>query len=166
LGVRNGYLDYRQMGVDRWLAILASYVTYRSAACVVDAGTALTIDAVAADGSHRGGLIVPGPALMRRSLLQDTAGIRPAADRLVDTTSRPAAAWGRDTDSCIRLGALRATACLIEDRVKAWRDLEAPGAVLVLTGGDAAALGDALSLPVEHRPHLVLEGLALRYGGD
>lgn len=162
-GVRNGYHDHRQLGVDRWLAILAAYNFARTAVCVVDAGTAVTIDAVAADGSHRGGYIVPGPGLMRYSLLRDTSGIRSAADRLPTAPPSPAA-WGRDTESCIRRGSLRAVACLVEDCMKALLRDEGRGS-LVLTGGDADALGGELSLAVEYRPLLVLEGLALRYGG-
>ena len=44
--------------------------------CVVDVGTATTIDLVDARGRHLGGAIVPGPALMVDSLLRGTRGIR------------------------------------------------------------------------------------------
>ena len=67
-GVRNGYVEPRQLGVDRWLAMLAAFARYKTAVCVVDAGTALTVDAVAPDGRHLGGMMVPGPALMRSSV--------------------------------------------------------------------------------------------------
>lgn len=164
-GVRNGYRDPRQLGVDRWLAVVAAYTRYRQALCVVDAGTALTVDAVAADGSHLGGLILPGPALMRSALLRDTGGLESAVESAV--RKRAAAAgpteksdvWGRDTASGIRLAAVQAAADLVEGSL---RRMAATGESpqLVLTGGDAAALQAALSIPAHVHPLLVLEGLA------
>jgi type III pantothenate kinase len=164
-GVRNGYHDYRQLGVDRWLAMLAAYGSFRTSLCVVDAGTAVTIDVVAADGRHEGGLIIPGLGLMHQALRRNTAGIGPASDLLPESADR-AGQWGRDTADCIRRGSLRAAACLVEDCVKAWQRDTGPGAVLVLTGGYAATLRRALSVAAAYRPHLVLEGLALRYGSE
>ena len=165
-GVWNGYLDPRQLGVDRWLAMLAAFARYRTAVCIVDAGTALTVDAVAPDGRHLGGLIVPGPGLMRGALLQQTGGISSAADLLGNTQAGRDLAgdfWGRDIEACIRLGSRRAIACLVETCMKALARPDQPAGVLVLTGGDAPALLGALSIPAEHRPLLVLEGLALRH---
>jgi type III pantothenate kinase len=164
-GVRNAYTDHRQMGPDRWLAMVAAFGAFRTAVCVVNAGTAVTIDAVAADGSHLGGLIIPGLRLMRDSLVRRAAGIRAAADHQNDVAT-PAQIWGRDTESCIQLGARRAAVCLIEDCMKALRDREGESSVLVLTGGAAAVLQSVLATAVQVRPLLVLEGLALRYRDD
>ena len=62
-GLRNGYRDPAQLGVDRWLAMCAAWQQFPGSLCVVDAGTAVTIDVVAADGAHSGGLILPGVCL-------------------------------------------------------------------------------------------------------
>lgn len=161
-GIRNGYVDPRQLGVDRWLAMIAAFDRFRTAVCVVDAGTAVTVDLLAADGRHLGGFIVPGPALMRRSLHRDTGGIEAAAGRSIDGSAQ-SGQWGRDTETCIRLGAHVAISCLIENCVKTLTRVRGPG-VLVLTGGDAPSLMTFLAVPVEHRPLLVLEGLAIRFG--
>ena len=72
-GVRNAYRDPAQLGVDRWLAIVAAHRDPGGACCVVDVGTAATIDAVRGDGQHLGGFIVPGPDLMVGSLLRGLA---------------------------------------------------------------------------------------------
>ncbi len=162
-GVRNGYLDPRQLGVDRWLAMVAAFARYRAPLCVVDAGTAVTIDAVAGDGSHLGGFIVPGTALMHGALLRETGRIETAAAVRPIRRDDPGP-WGRDTDACINRGSRRAITCLVESCVKALTGAERPGPVLVLTGGDAPALRDALSMNAEYRPMLVLEGLAASYG--
>jgi type III pantothenate kinase len=76
-GVRNGYLETWRLGADRWVAMLGARALHPGRAlCVVDVGTALTLDLLDAQGRHRGGLLVPGPTLMVDSLLNDTAGIR------------------------------------------------------------------------------------------
>lgn len=162
-GVRNGYKDPRQLGVDRWLAMLAAYARWRSSVCVVDAGTALTIDIVGADGGHQGGLIIPGVALMRDALVGQTGGIA-AATRLLKSPPATDGFWGRDTDNCIQRGARLAAACFVEGCMKTLHD-SGTKAMLVLTGGDADVLLGTLSITAELRPLLVLEGLAIRYGG-
>jgi type III pantothenate kinase len=159
-GVRNGYLEPRQLGVDRWLAMVAAYARFRTAVCVVDAGTAWTLDVIEASGQHLGGLIIPGPALMRRSLLGSTGGIGAAAE-LLPAGAPSTAGLGRDTEAGMRNGAWQAGACLVESCMKAWEARLGRAPVLVLTGGDAPDLGAALAVRAEHRPLLVLEGLAL-----
>jgi type III pantothenate kinase len=161
-GVVNGYAEPAQMGVDRWLAMVAAWARHGSAVCIADAGTALTVDLVGADGRHAGGLILPGLALMRRALLDQTGGIAVSAD-MKSAHDSEAGALGRDTASCIREAARRASACVVESCVKALPGMAVPR--LVVTGGDAAALIAALGGRAEHRPCLVLEGLALRLCG-
>src|SRR5690606_4723314 len=51
-GLTNSYRRPRRIGVDRWVAMIGAYAEFRSALCVVDAGTAVTIDAVDRDGVH------------------------------------------------------------------------------------------------------------------
>jgi soluble P-type ATPase len=47
-GVRNGYEQYERLGLDRWLALVAAYRLSRAACLVLDLGTAVTADFVAA----------------------------------------------------------------------------------------------------------------------
>lgn len=157
--IRNAYEDYRQMGVDRWLAILAARDQYRQAVCVVDAGTAVTVDQVDAAGRHLGGVIVPGLDLMRRALMADTGDI----ERLSANEKEPAAGrlmHGRNTGEAIAGGALAAICSLIEDGM-AHLGRQYGDSVLVMTGGDAARIIRHLRVAADHRPLLVLEGLAL-----
>ncbi|HET7924258.1 MAG TPA: type III pantothenate kinase, partial [Rhodanobacteraceae bacterium] len=62
-GVRCAYKDPSRLGVDRWVAVLAAYHVARGAACAIDAGTAVTLDAVDSAGTHLGGLIFPSARL-------------------------------------------------------------------------------------------------------
>ena len=77
LGVSNAYIDIEQMGVDRWLAMLAAYSEVDKQAClIVDCGSACTVDIVLADGAHLGGYIVPGLQLMKNALFRDTDRVK------------------------------------------------------------------------------------------
>ena len=55
-GVTCGYKDFHQLGVDRWLALVAAYRKYAKPIIVVDAGSAVTIDIVDGDGLHLGAI--------------------------------------------------------------------------------------------------------------
>jgi len=170
-GVRNGYANPGQLGVDRWLALCAAFVRYRASLCVLDVGTASTIDRVTADGRHEGGLILPGITLMAASLRTRTGDLArladdPAgssADSPVPAVTEGRPALGRDTAAAIRLAALQATACLALDCI-----VPRGGGLLVVTGGAAPPLLPVLKglaaprgIRLEHCPDLVLEGLAL-----
>jgi len=158
-GLRNGYRNPQLLGADRWLAMLAARQALSGALCVVDAGTALTVDLIEADGRHLGGFILPGSDLMRFSLEQSTGDIRrrTEADAPVPDLTGP----GRDTGSAIEAAGLQATLGLI-DRA---REMTSKPAAVVLSGGAAPGLLDSLPEDTAHRPRLVLEGLWLALAG-
>src|SRR3981189_1044538 len=79
-GLTNGYLDPSLLGADRWLALIGAWTKARSALCVVDAGTAVKVDSVDANGQHLGGLIAPGIHMMREALMSKTSDIAKAAE--------------------------------------------------------------------------------------
>jgi type III pantothenate kinase len=158
--VRNGYHDHRQMGVDRWLAILAAYERYHQPICVADIGTAVTIDQVDGAGVHLGGLIMPGLDLMKRALISDTGDIESqvGAGSKVDETEN--LTLGRSTAEAIDGGGLTAICGLIERCQRQLSDRYGDS-VLVLTGGGAERIMPQISTPLDHRPLLVLEGLKI-----
>ena len=67
LGVKNLYRKPEQLGADRWAALIGARGLTGSAACVVDAGTAVTVEALSAKGEFLGGAIFPGLHLLRLS---------------------------------------------------------------------------------------------------
>lgn len=74
---KNGYTIPEQLGADRFVAMLAAHELYtvkkQSKPCIViDCGTAVTIDAIDANGQHLGGLILPGLQVCSNSLLKNT----------------------------------------------------------------------------------------------
>jgi len=157
LGLRNAYRIPAQLGVDRWVAMLAAFRRLGGPLCVVDAGTALTVDAVDAHGQHLGGVIVPGLQMMKNSLRKDTSDIDQRAGGI---DAAGGGLFARSTLEAISFGSLLALAGLVE------RAVAETGAVageprLVLTGGDAVRLADSCKLPHQVIPDLVLEGLNL-----
>ncbi len=157
-GVRNAYREPERLGADRWAALVGARVAMPDRAlCVVDAGTAVTVDGLAPDGTHLGGLIVPGLALARTSLDRRTGRIGPAEGGRDDDPRLDLADTTRDA---VRTGVRYQLAALL-DRVAVDIRARLGGAVQgVLTGGDAEGLLPLLGTPYTHRPHLVLEGLA------
>lgn len=156
-GVRNGYRVSERLGVDRWMALLGAWHAWGGPACIIDAGTALTIDALDADGEHLGGLIMPGVEMMRRSLFANTHGIRAEAPG-------EATLLGRDTRAAVTGGTLVAAIAGVERVVADLQQALGPALQLVLTGGEAARLLPLLRGSYRHDPDLVLRGLAVVAG--
>jgi type III pantothenate kinase len=147
-GVRNGYDRPQQLGADRWAALIAARALHAGPAVVVMAGTATTIDTLDGSGLFRGGLILPGLALMRAALAGNTADLPHASGNFK--------ALPTNTDDAIVSGAIHATLGAIE-RMRATL---AEGALCLLSGGAAAELAPHLDLPHRLIDNLVLEGLA------
>lgn len=152
-GVVNGYDDVREMGVDRWLAMVAARQRYARALCIISCGTAVTVDALTASGAHKGGLILPGPALMQEALKQATQGVHPDGDGSLRLE------LGRSTRTGVSAGSTYAIVSLIE-RVFAEQQQADPDVHGIITGGAAAAIMSLCRVPLECIPHLVLQGLA------
>lgn len=164
--VTTGALDlpvaaaYPDLGADRWLALQWPWLQTRGALCIIDCGTAVTVDAVDGQGRHLGGWIMAGLSTLRGGL-ERTAPRLPAPESEATATSGPA------TDSAQAIGrGFRLQ--LIGGIQKALAELRpplGPDFECWLTGGDALLLADALERPVNHDPHLVLRGLALAASG-
>lgn len=151
---------YPALGCDRWLALQWAWLQTRAACCIVDCGTAVTVDAIDDRGRHLGGWIMTGLAGLRSALGQSARHL-PAARPEPGPLNLPA----RDTSTAIGAGTLVQLVGGIEraiDSLKSGSDarFESNPAVW-LTGGDAAAVRPHLSPPVQYDPHLVLRGLGL-----
>lgn len=151
-GVRIAYAEPQALGVDRFLALLAAHRRGPGPWLIVGVGTAITIDLLDA-GAHRGGLIAPSPALMRRALARQAHQLDVADGLPVD--------WAGNTADALAGGVHAAALGMIERcHARAAAQLDAAPRLL-LAGGGAPDLLPALALPAQFLPELVLEGLAV-----
>jgi type III pantothenate kinase len=151
-GIRNSYEVVENLGVDRWLAMIAGNKMTKFPFIVIDAGTAITCDFVA-NGQHLGGWITPGYTSMRSALVKNTTKVftnNEIPDNLIAAKS---------TESCVNQGCLAAVQGVV---LAAERLMSAQFErfSIILAGGDkkiltSVFLGDSLS-----SENLVLQGLA------
>lgn len=159
LGLTIDYDPPDHAGMDRLLAAAAARaaVPQGTAVVVVDAGTAITVDAVTGSGTYCGGLILPGVRLGLAALHLGTSllpRVEPAGD---------APLVGRSTPACLQAGALHGQAAMIDglfERVGRWLGPPVEG---VLSGGDSVLLRPHLAHFERWDPNLVLRGLCLAF---
>ncbi len=160
-GLRIACREPGRVGRDRLFAARGAFELVRGSCLVLDAGTALTVDALrAAPGApptFLGGAIAPGPRLLARALAAGTARLEE-----VDPRPRPRA-LGRDTREALEAGValgFAGAARELAQRIGAEAELDA--APLVLTGGARAFLeepGLFGAREVRSEPELVHLGL-------
>ncbi|HSC78768.1 MAG TPA: type III pantothenate kinase [Chitinolyticbacter sp.] len=159
LGVSNRYRQLEQQGPDRWAAVLGARCAHPDQALVIaSAGTALTVDALTADGCFLGGMILPGYRMMKSALAVGTARLPDASGRFHD--------FPTSTEDAIETGVLTALAGSI---AVMFERLQARGEepLVLISGGDAALLAPHLGSPCRLIDHLALRGLAaLAFNGD
>ncbi len=154
-GIRNAYAEPERLGADRWVAMIAAHALTGEHCYVVDCGTAVTIDALAADGQHLGGVIVPGMRLMREALYRETRQIPPETGEphLLGYSTREGV-WG---------GAAYAVASAIDGITERMIAQCGPG-LRLLTGGDAEGVLPLLQNPYRLEPELIFTGLQVIAG--
>lgn len=151
-GVRNRYRDPGQLGSDRWAALIAAWQRCGRSALVVNAGTAMTVDALSGDGEFLGGIIVPGLALMQQALAEHTAALGGYSGCFQE--------FPRETGDAIYSGAIHALAGAVQRVAVRLERTGQERPLCILSGGDCALLQPHLELPSEVVEGLVLEGLA------
>ena len=152
LGIRNAYAEPARFGVDRFLGLAALHAAHARAQVLVGVGTAMTLDALDADGTHLGGWILPSPALMRAAVLARTARVDAAEGALVD--------FATDTADALHSGSLQAARGTVERFAANVACALQTWPAVVLTGGGADELS-ALLPGAERAPDLVVAGLRL-----
>jgi type III pantothenate kinase len=158
-GISVGYLDTWRLGVDRFAACVAAHDLFKDLpVCVVGVGTAMTIDLVDGRGAHQGGVIIPSPGLMVDTLLTQTHGIRRRAQ---GAAGKGTGIFRRSTREAIVHGARHAAAALIDRAVGQAQASLKRRPLVVMFGGEAAAVRPLLSSPCVGVPDLVLRGLAV-----
>jgi type III pantothenate kinase len=155
-GVTNRYERPWQLGADRWASLVAARRRVQSGdapdtpCVVVNAGTAVTVDALDASGVFHGGFILPGLRLMLRALADNTAALKVPPGRYQD--------FPTTTPDALYSGAMQAVCGAIE--LMRMRLSDGSGqAKCYLAGGAAPEVAPHLAPPVELVDNLVLEGV-------
>lgn len=160
-GVKNSYKPLAQLGIDRWAAVLGAkqYLLANglegSAAIIIDAGTAVTVDVVTSDLMFQGGAILPGLNMMHDALVGATQGIDSS---LVGGLIMP----GKNTQQCVNGGVHYALFGAVERlvvEIQNTLNLSSSQVVLMLTGGDALLIEKGSNLRFVVLPSLVIDGL-------
>lgn len=152
-GVKNAYREPGTLGIDRWCAMIAARARRDGPLCVVDAGTAMTVDWVDAAGRHRGGLIMPGPTLQSDSLFGGTRHVQAGS-------GTPGTLFADNTLDGVVSGVCYSSAAIIELAVERIAEDEGVAPGLFLTGGEADRIMPLLQTPAQVEADLVLEGVA------
>lgn len=151
-GVRSGYAEPARLGADRWAALIGAHHLFGGPCVVVNAGTTMTVDALAADGVFLGGFIVPGYEMMRSALAANTAqlALREGAFSF----------FPDNTGDAIASGALNALVGAVERMCRFLSESADHEPTVALSGGNAELLVPLLKEPAQVVDNLVLEGLA------
>ena len=169
--VRNGYIVAETLGTDRWAALIAAWHMQQAACVIVNAGTAVTVDALSISaknnqqGEFLGGMILPGVNLMLTSLGQNTAQL-PKPDAVQDLNKNTSLdIFAKSTAQAINAGVLNAISGAIAQMTKALETKCGQIPYIILSGGDAPVIQSCLINAVKNQSviidHLVLKGLYL-----
>jgi len=156
-GVKVRYETPRDVGADRIANALAAYTKYGGPIVVIDFGTAVTYDAISAEGDYLGGAIAPGVEISLAALVSQTAMLRRVEPVAPDSVI------GRNTVASIQSGLVWGFVAQVEGMVKRMVDELGGKARVIATGGQAALVAGLTHVIEETDPLLTLEGLRLIY---
>jgi type III pantothenate kinase len=161
------------VGIDRLVNAVAVNRLREPArpAIIVDAGSAITVDLVSADGAFLGGAILPGIEMSARALHEFTDRL-PMVD--FSRLTAPPLALGTDTASAIESGVFWAAIGAIRQLVARQCESAGPSRAegwggsstatptdVFLTGGTGAIVAELLGPHTRYFPDLTLSGIAL-----
>lgn len=153
-GITSSYLEPGSLGVDRWLAMVGAKRLFpEQNLLIIDAGTATTIDLLAANGEHLGGWIMPGVQVLFSSLLART-------NKIVATPKAKASvAFGTDSSSCLNHGSWAMTIGAIKEAISQANGLLNLDKVLI-TGGNAQEISTLIPGIGQLETKLIFHGLS------
>lgn len=155
-GLTNGYDHPTRLGADRWVAMIGAWHRLRSTGrtaplIVVMVGTAVTVDAVDAQGRFLGGLILPGHGIMLRALEAGTAGLHVPTGEVRE--------FPTNTSDALTSGGTYAIAGAIERMVQHLRRRSGEEPVCIMTGGAGWKMAPSMSVEFELVESLIFDGL-------
>ena len=161
-GVINHYQQNQTLGTDRWAALVAAWAMYRQPTIVVNAGTAITIDALAREAGTKnglfiGGTIMPGLRLMHEALGNNTAQLKAVHEGAT-------VVFPTNTQDAVQSGCINAIVGAIMLMLQQLEKHCAYLPKLIISGGDANRIAETLKSHIKRviiAENLVLQGLQL-----
>ncbi len=155
-GVSNGYDHPARLGADRWVAMIGArqrlLARQQLRPCVVVmVGTAVTVEAIDAEGRFLGGCILPGHGIMLRALESGTAGLH-----VPTGVVRP---FPTNTSDALTSGGTFAIAGAVQRMFDQLRQHSSLEPVCFMTGGAAWKMAPSMSVPFELVDTLIFDGL-------
>jgi len=147
-----------RVGLDRLAAAVAANLLRNSGrpAIVVGAGSAITVNLVAADGAFEGGVILPGFRMSAEALYG--ADLLPLT--VLSPNDEPPPVVGKNTEAAIQSGLFWGAVGAVREAVqRITNQLDEPPLIFV-TGGDLRQLASYLGDSARFIPNLVLSGIA------
>jgi len=165
-GVVNSYADFSRLGIDRWLAMVAGF-NHKTraddeAVCIIDCGTAMTLDVVDASGRHLGGVIAPGYRLMQSMLVEKTSDI----DELEAGMAVSGVHLAKQTDEAVRQGCAQLLVGGLNRMIARYGESQKNKMCCIVTGGDGNWVAELLEIEVVVEPMLVNQGLWCVFKSD
>jgi type III pantothenate kinase len=160
-GVSNGYDHPTRLGADRWVAMIGARQRVLAAgaarpAVVVMVGTAVTVEALDAEGRFLGGLILPGHGIMLRALESGTAGLHVPTGEVRE--------FPTNTSDALTSGGTFAIAGAIERMVQHLRRRSGAEPACIMTGGAGWKMAPHLLVGFELVESLIFDGLLVIAG--
>ena len=151
--IANLYGTPQTLGTDRLASAIGAWsLRPGSDLLIIDAGSCLTIDFVAAEGAYLGGNISPGLRMRLQAMHEHTARLP-----MVDSEgSIPE--LGYDTETALRAGAVNGIRSEIDGYIHRFT-AKYPDLLVFLTGGDEISLVECGKSRIFADPYLVARGL-------
>lgn len=153
LPLENAYQPAGDLGSDRLVGAAAAVEQYGAPVIVVDAGTAITLNAVDTQNRFIGGAILPGFEASLSSLARRTAQVPEV------TLKKPRGWIGRSTQESLRTGIVAGTGGAVSFLLSRMGSSLGSRPQVVGTGGAIRLLLPYCPEIKHTRPHLILEGL-------
>lgn len=153
-GVISAYDSPMQLGVDRWLTLIAASSLHpKKNILIVDAGTATTIDLLASNGEHKGGWILAGIDTLFSCVLDNTSQVQANAGKSASLT------FGFNSSDNVNNATWAATVGAINLAILQSEHQGVAVDEVLLTGGNGLTLSSLLSCECTVIEDLVFVGL-------
>lgn len=147
-----------KLGMDLKVDAVAALKKYPSPQLIFDLGTATTCSVLDENSCYIGGAIIPGLKVSLNALIEATSQLP-----MIDCSIPIAEYIGKNTQDCMRIGALYGHALMLEGFVREIQKKFSKPLHIALTGGLSTIVSQHMNIETTFDPYLTLEGLLYLY---